>query len=191
MEQYYATYQTVNAEPDAFDEGDEVMETLSEFDKHRETLLSDDTEEGWASELRRYLKTIERGVKKETDIVEWWQVCILHLESFLFANLNGLRTMLIYIRHSGVLRLMSSPLKHHLCPVNDCSRVQNKLLLTAGQAWVLWSSKRLPLQSRHGDLDFVMLRLGTLHRRKRLDYLIMSRCWLRMLISRSGIKLCK
>jgi hypothetical protein len=48
--------------------------TLSEFDKHRETLLSDDAEEGWASELRRYLGTMQRDVKKDTDIVEWWQV---------------------------------------------------------------------------------------------------------------------
>jgi len=48
--------------------------TLSEFDKHRETLLSNDAEEGWASELRRYLSTMQRDVEKETDIVEWWQV---------------------------------------------------------------------------------------------------------------------
>ena len=48
--------------------------TLSEFDKHRETLLSEDTEEGWASELRRYLGTMQRDVTKQTDIVEWWQV---------------------------------------------------------------------------------------------------------------------
>jgi len=48
--------------------------TLSEFDKHRETLLSDDMEEGWASELRRYLSTMQREVTKQTDIIEWWQV---------------------------------------------------------------------------------------------------------------------
>jgi len=47
---------------------------MSEFDKHRETLLSDDLEEGWASELRRYISTMQRDVKKDTDIVEWWQV---------------------------------------------------------------------------------------------------------------------
>ena len=43
---------------------------MSEFDKHRETLLSDDLEEGWASELRRYTGTMQRDVKKDTDIVE-------------------------------------------------------------------------------------------------------------------------
>jgi hypothetical protein len=32
---------------------------LSEFDKLRETLLTDDMEEGWASELRRYLSTMQ------------------------------------------------------------------------------------------------------------------------------------
>jgi len=47
---------------------------MSEFDKHRETLLSNDLEEGWASELRRYTSTMQRDVKKDTDIVEWWQV---------------------------------------------------------------------------------------------------------------------
>ena len=52
---------------------------LSEFDKHRETLLSEDTEEGWASKLRRYLGTMQRDVTKQTDIVEWWQVSKLKL----------------------------------------------------------------------------------------------------------------
>jgi hypothetical protein len=47
---------------------------LSEFDKLRESLLTDDAEEGWASELRRYLGRMERDVTKETDLVEWWQV---------------------------------------------------------------------------------------------------------------------
>ena len=47
---------------------------MSEFDRHRQTLLSDDAEEGWASELRRYLGTMQQDVKKDTDIIEWWQV---------------------------------------------------------------------------------------------------------------------
>lgn len=52
----------------------EDVSEMSEFDKHRETLLSEDAEEGWASELRRYLGTMQRDVKKDTDLVEWWQV---------------------------------------------------------------------------------------------------------------------
>jgi len=47
---------------------------LSEFDKHRETLLEADVEEGWASELRRFLSCIHRDVTKHTDLVQWWQV---------------------------------------------------------------------------------------------------------------------
>ena len=47
---------------------------LSEYDKLREMLLTDDVEEGWASELRHYLHTMQRDVTKETDLVEWWQV---------------------------------------------------------------------------------------------------------------------
>ena len=53
--------------------------TLSKFDKHRETLLSEDTEEGWASELQWYLSTMQWDVTKQTDIVEWWQVSKLKL----------------------------------------------------------------------------------------------------------------
>jgi hypothetical protein len=44
------------------------------FDKLRETLLTADAEEGWASELRRYTSTMQRDVTKHTDLVEWWQV---------------------------------------------------------------------------------------------------------------------
>jgi hypothetical protein len=53
---------------------DDDPSVLSEFDKHRETLLTADAEEGWASELRRYLGTMQRDVTKNTDLVEWWQV---------------------------------------------------------------------------------------------------------------------
>ena len=48
---------------------------LSEFDKVREMLLTKDVEEGWASELRRYLGDMDRDVTKGTDLVKWWQVC--------------------------------------------------------------------------------------------------------------------
>jgi hypothetical protein len=46
----------------------------SEFDKHREMLLTADTIEGWVAELCRYLSTMQREVTKNTDLVEWWQV---------------------------------------------------------------------------------------------------------------------
>jgi hypothetical protein len=47
---------------------------LSEFDRHRQNLLTQEEDEGWASEQRRYLKDVPADVTKETDIVEWWQV---------------------------------------------------------------------------------------------------------------------
>jgi hypothetical protein len=54
---------------------------ISEYDRQRETLLSDDLEEGWASELRRYLGTVQRDVKKDTDLVKWWQVSDLFIST--------------------------------------------------------------------------------------------------------------
>jgi hypothetical protein len=51
---------------------------LSEFDKHCERLIADDADEGWASELCRYIGSMQRDVKKDTDIVQWWQVSNFH-----------------------------------------------------------------------------------------------------------------
>lgn len=49
---------------------------LSDFDRHRRELLhSEEANEGWQAELRRYLKDLPSDVTKDTDIVEWWQVC--------------------------------------------------------------------------------------------------------------------
>ena len=45
-----------------------------EFDKHRETLLTANTIEGWVAELRHYLSTMQWDVTKNTDLIEWWQV---------------------------------------------------------------------------------------------------------------------
>ena len=49
---YYATPPTVNIVPNVSDEEDAATETVLEFNKHCETLLANNTEEGWASELR-------------------------------------------------------------------------------------------------------------------------------------------
>lgn len=47
---------------------------LSDFDHHRLTLLASRADnEGWQTELRRYLKDVPSDVMKDTDIVEWWQ----------------------------------------------------------------------------------------------------------------------
>src|SRR5271155_1122152 len=62
--------------------GDTPARVLSEFDKLREKLLTTDAEEGWASELHRYLGTMQQDVTKDTDIVEWWQVRLNPLKCF-------------------------------------------------------------------------------------------------------------
>jgi hypothetical protein len=62
--------------PTAVDADVDHAPVLSEFDRLRETLLTDDVEEGWASELRRYLGSMQRDVSKDTDLVVWWQVSL-------------------------------------------------------------------------------------------------------------------
>ena len=51
---------------------------LSEFNRHHLSLLStsQNDEEGWQSEMRRYLRDLPANVTKDSDIVEWWQVCV-------------------------------------------------------------------------------------------------------------------
>ena len=82
MAEYYSTRPPVA--PLVTSESDPSI-TISEFDKHREMLLSNDVEEGWKPELRRYLETMHRNIKKDGDIVEWWQVSFL-FSKFLVLN---------------------------------------------------------------------------------------------------------
>jgi hypothetical protein len=59
MAEYYENRPTTAATNVPTNQGDAVLHAMSDFDKHRETLLSDDATEGWASELRRYLGTMQ------------------------------------------------------------------------------------------------------------------------------------
>jgi hypothetical protein len=79
MEQYWKARPTTSrtAPTESLDDvqpNDESI--LSEFDRHRLHLLSShDDDEGWQSEMHRYLKDLPADVSKDTDIVNWWQVC--------------------------------------------------------------------------------------------------------------------
>ena len=133
---------------------------MSEFDKHRETLLAADVEEGWASELRRYLATMQRDVTKHTDIIEWWQVSTPKCINLVIYLLYILRTMLSSIQHLRVSRSTSFQLKHHPFLVNGCSRVRSKLQLIAGHVWVQKCLKSSPSWDLHGDRGYTMLLHG-------------------------------
>jgi len=85
----------------------------SEFDKHREMLLTADAEEGWAAELRRYTGTMQWDVTKNTDLVEWWQVrnC---LESFLVTHRHSLEQCNL-ISYTCTHRPRCSPFSSLIC----------------------------------------------------------------------------
>ena len=61
MVEYYSTRPPVAPTSLAFDSNPSV--TVSDFEKHRESLLSDEVEEGWKPELRRYLETMQHDIK--------------------------------------------------------------------------------------------------------------------------------
>jgi hypothetical protein len=52
---------------------------MAEFDRHRRTLITQDREEDWNAELRRYLRDMPDNVTVKTDLIDWWSVC-----NFLF-----------------------------------------------------------------------------------------------------------
>jgi hypothetical protein len=52
----------------------------NDFDRHCQKLVSGAIgNEGWREELAHYLNDIPNDVTKDTDIVEWWGVCILFI----------------------------------------------------------------------------------------------------------------
>jgi hypothetical protein len=53
-----------------------------DFDMHRLTLLSKGVHEEGRIELRRYLMNVPVDVTRDTDIVEWWSVCVFDLLPF-------------------------------------------------------------------------------------------------------------
>src|SRR5271155_4804456 len=115
----------------------EGSSSMTEFDRHRETLLAKDVNEGPASELCRYLATMQRKVKKDTDIVEWWQVSFFVSKTRIATKLYSSQehaNVLTYIQHSHESLLMSYHRKHHQCHANGYSQVPNRSPLIVGHA---------------------------------------------------------
>ena len=75
MEKYWCNRPRAAPAQSVRSTGTEQVVRLSDFDRHRQSLITqEEDDEGWAAELRRYLKDMPADVSKETDIVEWWQV---------------------------------------------------------------------------------------------------------------------
>jgi hypothetical protein len=62
----------------------ESTSLMSNYDRYRRRHITQEDDEGWASELRRYIKDIHAKVKKDIDIVEWWQVHLFPHSSFMY-----------------------------------------------------------------------------------------------------------
>ena len=102
---------------------------LSDYDRHRLTLLANQTQdEGWLSEKCRYLEDMPANVTKETDIVEWWQVCIVaHGLYLIFLITICCRTTENHTQPSAVLQSITLPVKLHQYLANAFSRLAVKL----------------------------------------------------------------
>ena len=102
---------------------------LSDFDRHRLTLLSGQEGEGWQAELHQYLKDMPTNVTKDTDVVEWWQVRswpqLRRTQDYLF--LTTYRIMDTITPPSAVSQSISSHAQLPLFLVSDCSLVVVRL----------------------------------------------------------------
>ena len=63
MAQYYKDHLPAARNNTSVVPAEATSSTLSEFDKLGKMLLTDDADEGWAAELRRYLGTMQREVR--------------------------------------------------------------------------------------------------------------------------------
>jgi hypothetical protein len=84
-----------------------------DYDRHRQHLVTQALrDEGWRTELARYLADIAEDVMKDTDIVVWWGVCIFILATH-HQLINNFRCIRNYTQHLQELRSMCSLLKLH------------------------------------------------------------------------------
>ena len=105
---------------------------LSDFDPHRLILIANQTEdEGWQSEKCWYLKDLPANVTKDTDIVEWWQVCVVVVCRFpsqlILLITICYRSTVNHTLPFTVLQSTTSPVKLHQCLVNVFSQPGVKL----------------------------------------------------------------
>jgi hypothetical protein len=112
------------------------------YDRHRDALMaqkdnSDNLDGGWQAELRRYLSDTTYGVTKETDIIEWWQVCILSFLSQQFAYpIVLIRTIANNIQPLHESLSTSFPCKRPPYLANACFRQVSKQLMIVVLVWV-------------------------------------------------------
>jgi len=96
---------------------------LSEFNRHRLTLVSGQEGDGWHVELRQYLKDMPANVTKDTDIVEWWQVCSWLQYAHYHTFLTVYRITDTITPHSAVLQSIFLHAWHPPSPASGFSPV--------------------------------------------------------------------
>ena len=122
MAEYWQEPSTISVEPPAATSSKaldvEILE--SEFDRLCCSLIAQTDNTGaWRAELHRYLADLLVDVKKDTDIVKWWQVRG-SLQPECSILILHLRTMLNHFLHLRASPKTSAPFQRHLCYASDC-----------------------------------------------------------------------
>jgi len=136
-----------------------------------------DAEEGWASELRCYLSTMQRDVTEKTDLIDWSQVS--YFLSSYYWNINSLMCLRTMRSCSLCLRISHSmsflprlPLGH----ANNYFPAPTRLQQPVIHCWVLRRSLLNELQVKDEDLFYfeeLLLFVSTwlMHNQTRWSYI--------------------
>jgi hypothetical protein len=116
---------------------------MSDFDRYRRSLVALEEDEGWESELWRYLKDMPADVTADTDIIHYWQVCsfnvfLLYLK---FHITMTYRTITDSIPPSDVSHLTYSQFLHLPFLANVFFLPPSQLQMIVVRDWVQKGSK--------------------------------------------------
>ena len=117
---------------------------MSDFDRYRRRLVAIEDDEGWQSELRRYLKDMPAEVTAETDIICYWQVRVHFLSIHLYFKSHitvAYRTITTAIPYLDVLHLTSSQFLRLLFLANVFFLLPRILQMIVARVWVQRSSR--------------------------------------------------
>lgn len=117
---------------------------MSDFDRYHRRLVSIEDDEGWQSELRRYLKDMPAEVTAETDIIRYWQVRVHFLSIRLYFKSHitvAYRTITTAIPSLDILHSTFSQFLRLLFLANIFFLLPRKLQMIVARVWVQRSSR--------------------------------------------------
>ena len=130
----------------------------SKFDWHCLSLMSQEKHEGWEAESHWYLKELPTNVRKDSDILQWWQVCFTGSQLLVLLHiLTDSRITAMFTQHSSMSHYISCPSRHPQLCVSGSFLLVGKLQLRNVHSWVLNGLRSYSWWSLHGGSEWMTL----------------------------------